>query len=120
MPRQQGIHSTNHGFRRDSTHRKARLERDKISDRFRCFALQNECRTLPRSPVERIGWTEQDHLRCMCRRRDMRLLVLRCSTCQNEIQMIVAAEPFDYLRPSPGVPKLFLARGTGMQNNVWF
>src|SRR6266480_3164611 len=48
----------------------------------------------------------------------MRLLELRWPTCQNEIQIIFSAEPFDYLRPSPGFPELFLARRTGMQNNV--
>ena len=48
----------------------------------------------------------------------MRLLVLRWPACQNEIQVIVSTEPFDYSRPSSGFPKLFLARRTGMQNNV--
>src|SRR5205814_8397868 len=48
----------------------------------------------------------------------MRLLELRWPTCQNEVQIIVSAEPFDYSRPSPGFPELFLARRTGMQNNV--
>src|SRR6267143_5483135 len=34
-------------------------------------------------------------------RGDVRLLVLRCSARQNEIEIIVSAEPFDYSRPSP-------------------
>ena len=55
---------------------------------------------------------------CVLNRRDVRLLVLRCTTCQNEIRTVVSAEPFDYLRPAPGVPKLFLARRPWMQNNV--
>ena len=76
--RQQRFHSIDHLLRRDLVHRDALLIGGEFRHRRELAGLQNDRGREARTPVQWIGRTEQDDLRCLRRGRQMHRRGIDC------------------------------------------